>query len=55
MRSMSYNIPNFCSNNCTSCKYCDDFLKRKMDISHIEQTFDMARQFYEAQKGLYEE
>lgn len=50
-----YNIPNFCSNNCTSCKYCDDFIKKKMDISHIEQTFDMARQFYEAQKGLYEE
>ncbi|MCU0287366.1 MAG: U32 family peptidase [Acidobacteria bacterium] len=38
--------PGFCKNDCTSCGYCDAYVKKHLDTAKIKETFDMATDFY---------
>jgi hypothetical protein len=41
--------PGFCKSDCTSCGYCDAYVKKHFDVDNrnkIKQTFDMATDFY---------
>ena len=39
-------IPNFCKNDCTSCNYCDEFVKKCTDVEKTREVFDLALKFY---------
>jgi collagenase-like PrtC family protease len=38
--------PGFCKNDCTTCGYCDAYVKKHLDVKKIKETFDMATDFY---------
>ncbi len=39
-------IPNFCKNDCFSCHYCDEFVKKCTDVQNTREVFDLAFKFY---------
>lgn len=40
--------PGFCKNDCDSCGYCDNFANKKLPWGEINETFDMAHNFYKS-------
>lgn len=39
--------PAFCKENCSSCGYCDNFVKKCIDVEKAKETFELAGKFYE--------
>ena len=38
--------PGFCKNDCTTCGYCDAYVKKHLDVDRIKETFALATDFY---------
>jgi collagenase-like PrtC family protease len=38
--------PGFCKDNCSKCKYCENFARKCLDIEQVENMQNMAKEFY---------
>jgi collagenase-like PrtC family protease len=43
-----YKNPYFCKNNCESCGYCENYIKKCIEIDKVDETNAIAREFYKS-------